>query len=931
MPEQQQQQPQQKKKTLRILLCAENYPPQINGIARRVKEYEDGLKQQGHHVDVLSPYSKDETWCCPHPWNENADLMLIRPLALYKYVESHQNYDVIHVVMPLNLSGGWIMAMSKILRSMAIRFDNNTKYPALVISHHLNGEQYINTYSPPIIRDFQKFLIFNCLSSVLPLLCDRILAPTLSTEPRLLSQFPNEMVGVCSTGISSEFSPRQTTNHTQEWMSQKQEFLERTGKKYLLLFVGRLAPEKGVHRLLAAMEQQLHQNCALWIVGDGPYRPTAETLARKHGIAVQFLGYQRDAKLASVYSVADCFVCPSHTETYGQVVQEAIATGVRVALPAIPAFVEAFESVVGAKAYWRPNDTTSMVATIQNQVELPPRSMQERLAVYEQLMTWTQACDSLLTQYEHATRVMKKEEGTKMSSVGIAATILWIVFSFLVYVSGHLVYFLYDLVEKRFRLPKFFYVEGDDTNGGFFHLLRSSGSARTSYPFLNEMFWEFYRVQDNVTEYMKLKDNDEIAYHDFEHMIVTNCGQPVWDIYAFIRDRTPGGVGRSHILDPLCRFVSRKVWPSALDHTHHVFIDMLVIGVLHPDVMVVLADKVLQLEFLESKKLNGSDNAPIHFPKRYTDDQIFSATSSSGNVPGIIFAKSRYGAYGEHAQVLVKKKLVECSSAQHWRIETEFISHDNDDGQGQDGCADPSTDCWSSKRMSFHMYEEYLRNHPALQRQLIDAGIINQTYKNSAHAPLVTFRVWSNRYRYPSRESHVAALLVGSPKSLCSNVRNNQCIRILVEHGQGYVKTKAGESVEMPRYPDLIACARWVHGQFPQLPFLAFDFALTKDGFVFLEANPMCSYSKYPSLFETGCIYSLEDCESWLKTTMKSVLEDSGLEDRCGKDPGTKPLLQLSKKVLAMPTPDKIALVAKASTDTDSTARSSSETEDDSL
>ena len=76
--------------------------------------------------------------------------------------------------------------------------------------------------------------------------------------------------------------------------------------------------------------------CALWLVGDGPARPSLEAMAANgvNGsgpLPVVFWGYQRGEALSAVYTVCDCFVCPSQTETFGQTVNEALASGVPVA------------------------------------------------------------------------------------------------------------------------------------------------------------------------------------------------------------------------------------------------------------------------------------------------------------------------------------------------------------------------------------------------------------------------------------------------------------------------------------------------------------------------------------------------------------------------------------------------------------------------
>ncbi len=114
--------------------------------------------------------------------------------------------------------------------------------------------------------------------------------------------------------------------------------------------VGRLSPEKSVDELIKALKGL--NDCALWLVGDGPQRPELESLASDLDVPVQFLGYQSGDALHAVYSVADLFVCPSLTETFGQTVNEALACQVGVALPYVPVFVEAYGDALPRNAFW---------------------------------------------------------------------------------------------------------------------------------------------------------------------------------------------------------------------------------------------------------------------------------------------------------------------------------------------------------------------------------------------------------------------------------------------------------------------------------------------------------------------------------------------------------------------------------------------------
>jgi glycosyltransferase involved in cell wall biosynthesis len=129
----------------------------------------------------------------------------------------------------------------------------------------------------------------------------------------------------------------------------------RPGRR-LLLTVSRLAPEKDVG-VLADVLRAVPDAC-LAVVGDGPSR--AELEARFGGLDARFVGYLKGERLAAAYASADAFVYASRTETMGNVVLEAMASGCPVVAPeagGIPTLL-----THGATGFlYRPGDVTDAV------------------------------------------------------------------------------------------------------------------------------------------------------------------------------------------------------------------------------------------------------------------------------------------------------------------------------------------------------------------------------------------------------------------------------------------------------------------------------------------------------------------------------------------------------------------------------------------
>ncbi|MEO5769073.1 MAG: glycosyltransferase family 1 protein [Polyangia bacterium] len=97
------------------------------------------------------------------------------------------------------------------------------------------------------------------------------------------------------------------------------------------LYVGRVAVEKTLEDFLCLPLQGTKV-----VVGDGPSRPELQ----RRFPAVVWRGYRYGADLAAHFASADCFVFPSRTETFGNVILEALASGLPVASVPAPGPVD---------------------------------------------------------------------------------------------------------------------------------------------------------------------------------------------------------------------------------------------------------------------------------------------------------------------------------------------------------------------------------------------------------------------------------------------------------------------------------------------------------------------------------------------------------------------------------------------------------------
>ena len=98
----------------------------------------------------------------------------------------------------------------------------------------------------------------------------------------------------------------------------------------VLLYVGRLSPEKEVDMLFEAHRRLVHEGFILAIVGDGPDADATSRYARMHP-GIRYVGHiESRAALATAYASSDIFLSPCRNETFGMATLEAIACGLPV-------------------------------------------------------------------------------------------------------------------------------------------------------------------------------------------------------------------------------------------------------------------------------------------------------------------------------------------------------------------------------------------------------------------------------------------------------------------------------------------------------------------------------------------------------------------------------------------------------------------------
>jgi glycosyltransferase involved in cell wall biosynthesis len=280
---------------MRVLIVASESPPVASGVARSVSQLVDGLREQGHDVDVLSA-GEDAPYFAKGDFRFSA--LAIRLPGVLRRLE---RYDVINVHGPAPMiSDAFLAGIGVVPRS---------RRPALVYTHHFTIE-LTHRWLQPALRSY------DLLARGLARLADHVIVTSGAYADILLSRQHAEKISVIPWGLDLE------------------RFDSRSGSPYSLrrplrvLYVGQLREYKGAHIALEAIANL--DNVTLTIIGKGPCEPQLRRQSADLGASnVDIRGYVPDEELLAEYAAHDVTLMPSinRLEAFGIATLEGMASG----------------------------------------------------------------------------------------------------------------------------------------------------------------------------------------------------------------------------------------------------------------------------------------------------------------------------------------------------------------------------------------------------------------------------------------------------------------------------------------------------------------------------------------------------------------------------------------------------------------------------
>jgi glycosyltransferase involved in cell wall biosynthesis len=298
---------------MRIGIVSETYPPEINGVALTVHGLAAGLAARGHRVDLIRPHQ-------PHHYADEAGIetQYVPGCAMPRYpgvrfglpagrrlrrLWQRQRPDAVYVATEGPL--GWSGLHAALRLGIPVSSGFHTRFDSYA-SHY--GLRILT----PLVRGYLRR--FHCHAAA-------TLVPTLALAQEL------HAMGITNTRLLRRAVDTQLF-HPDRRDDALRKHWHADASTPVMLYVGRIAPEKNLAlavQAFRAVQREMPDARYVW-VGDGPARAALEA----DNPDFIFAGVQRGEALARHFASADLFPFPSLSETFGNVILEALASGLPV-------------------------------------------------------------------------------------------------------------------------------------------------------------------------------------------------------------------------------------------------------------------------------------------------------------------------------------------------------------------------------------------------------------------------------------------------------------------------------------------------------------------------------------------------------------------------------------------------------------------------
>lgn len=367
---------------MRIAYFTETFLPKIDGIVVTLLQLFDYLEEQGHESMLFAPTGSIEHYAATPISRHRSmktpfypELRIATPVARVEKKVLDFKPDLIHLVNPTSLGIAGLRVALK--HSIPVVASYQTDVSGFA------RRWKMGVVSEPVFQ-FYKFIHNRA---------DINLVPSNFTRKQLVAKGFKRLT-VWPGGVDLErFSPKKRTAKWRKKLTGGEE------GKVLAIFVSRLSREKRVDLLLPIARDIPRLRLA--IVGDGPDRKRLESIFKN--TPTVFTGYLRGENLAQAYASGDLFVFTGAEETYGNVVVEAMASGLPVIAPNSGGVVDLVDN--GKTGLQYPSESPERLFKAVKKLASDPALLKQMgKAGYKKAQTqsWQNSFDTLFAQYDKA-------------------------------------------------------------------------------------------------------------------------------------------------------------------------------------------------------------------------------------------------------------------------------------------------------------------------------------------------------------------------------------------------------------------------------------------------------------------------------------------------------------------------------------------------
>ncbi|MBJ7983288.1 MULTISPECIES: glycosyltransferase family 4 protein [Bacillus cereus group] len=377
---------------MRVAIFTDTFTPQVNGVAKTLERLTKYFQKENIAYSVFAPqHTAEDNFVANVNKMRSIPLTILYPECRFAFPTPRIKRellafkpDIIHIATPFNMG------------LCGLYYAKKLNIP-VVGSYHTDFDAYLHYYK----IEFLSSMLWNYLKWF-----HSHMQKNFVPSPETLHQLKKkgfQQLYIWGRGVDCTlFHP----TYNKDLFRKKYNITA----KYILSYVGRLAPEKDIDTLQTLIQTTNKERDDIhWLIaGDGPLAKGLHENVPKTNVT--FTGYLQGKDLAEVYASSDLMVFPSTTETFGNVVLESLACGT----PVIGANSGGVKNIItdGKTGFLcEPKNANSFLSSIYELLNNEEMRKQMSLDAhsYATTQSWDEISSDLLMHYDDVIQSRKAE------------------------------------------------------------------------------------------------------------------------------------------------------------------------------------------------------------------------------------------------------------------------------------------------------------------------------------------------------------------------------------------------------------------------------------------------------------------------------------------------------------------------------------------